>query len=195
MARHHADAFTNISMNCHNHTWGRRGKGRLRRKLREVTTFSGWQNQDSICPPILVPPVLAACGSSPGILPRLWFLLWPLTPPPCLSHSFIIYDRPLSSLTVECVSVLAPHVAWELVQGATISLGLTAPVPDSHGYLATVPCYWLVVTTDCYLSLSGYLRWAASWANPGTLFISENSICYAEVRVSPINVHVLILGE
>lgn len=98
--------------------------------------------------PRLSPPVQAACGSSPGILPPLWFLLWPLTPPPCLSHSFIIYDRPLSSLSDACVSVLAPHVAWELVQGATISLGLTVPGPDSHGHLATVPCYWLVVTTD-----------------------------------------------
>lgn len=47
----------------------------------------------------------------------------------------------------------------------------------------------------CYLSTPGYLRWAASWANPGTFFISENSTCYAEVKVSQINGYVLILGE
>lgn len=77
----------------------------------------------------------------------LWFLFWPLASL-CLSHSFIIHDRQLRSLTLECICVLAPHVAWELVQGATISLGLRVPVPGSDGHLANVLCCWLVVTTD-----------------------------------------------
>lgn len=72
---------------------------------------------------------------SPSLIPFMTS-----SPPPCLSHSFIIYDRQWSSLTVECVCVLAPRVAWELIQGVTIFLGLTAPVPGSHGPLAAVPC-------------------------------------------------------
>lgn len=106
-----------------------------------MTTLSGWQNQDSTRKPTLVPPVQAAVALLQESFPLFGSFYDLLLHLPVSATHLSFRIGCWSSLTVECVSVLAPHVAWELVQGVTISLGRTVSVPDSHGYVATVPCY------------------------------------------------------
>ena len=147
-----------------------------------------WLHQDRVWKPKLSPlyrlPMAIAHKPSP-----LWFLVWPLAPPPCPSHSFILQDGELSGLIFKCVCILAPLAAWELVQRATVSLGLLVPMPGSHRYLANVSRRWLVVvTTDpllcqhCWLSEVGCFL---GQCRP--LFIPWNSACCGEVRFRQIN--------
>lgn len=82
--------------------------------------------------------------------------------------------------------------------GSDYLFGLRVPVPGCDGHLANVLCCWLVVTTD-HSAISALLAiWGgllASWASPGTLFISENSTCCPEVRFSQLNADVLFWGN
>lgn len=162
----------------------------------EVTTLSRWQNQESTWKPTLVSTILADSGPSPGILSPFWFLLGPLSLPPWLSHSFSIYDRQWAFL------LSSTYVSWLLVWPGSLSrewLSFWGSQSQCPGLMSTLLMFlvadlWWQQTT--LLSLHFWpFEVGCFLANPGTLFISEDSTRCTEVRFGQINADVIFWGN
>lgn len=186
MARPHPDASTSAELS-QPYVMGD-GKASLpRRRLGEVTLPL---NQGSAWKSIHTSPRccrLHAAHSQESF--PLWFGFRPTAPPAYLSHAW--------SAVGHCYC----HVCLWPGSSSRERLSLWGSWSRCLVLLSTLPCWCVLLLTCggdpplCCLSMSGQVRWAASWANRVPfLFVLENNTCCGEVRFSRINVHALFLG-